>query len=603
MFFLMSGCQKALPNKPSALKTTQGIPLEMLLSKDSGLVIKVGTNDATQLNNLGLIFRNLPFMNEVPGGTTSTGGASIIQNVQDQFYKGLDQALSAYGVTYAADLKPILGDKVHFMVGMRSFPQPSSGGQGVMDMELVMPILDVEKVDQVARKLANNNGALQDNYRGVTFFQKGGTKIFITRLGDALVVTNSLEGLKSTIDRYQDVSASLLDNEFYQKSLAQMPANVGFMFVDPKGVSPAMYGGSQVGGQAATQASTSYLDEEKYFQALQGMYYAFSAEPNGLRILGREFGDAQVLKNNKINFLTLPHSDPYLYKKIPVDKALMYVENSDLKSLLNIELAVFEKMYKVADLKGKIQQFFASKGLDFEKDVLSFLDKGNSFVWRDSGNFMPNLAFYVDASSNPAGAQKTVDALHIFLQEVITQLGQKYKNIVQGFVFEDGILADGSKVHVLRFKSEGLESKSSSPLTQLLLNTPLELWYGVSKDNLAFVAFYPHFDQDFEVNAKTLANDADFKDTQTAMGKSLSNFVYFSPKVVAQYISHFGDIGAIMGTASSDPSIGAANSAQVKADQLVLESYFKPFKGIIFNSKAVSESEIDFSGYVLVKSQ
>ncbi len=555
---VFTGCRNNSGNG-SAMRTSKGTAVESVLPQNSGMVIALGTDNKNQSENMDKLKAYFP------------------KDGLDKIRQSLIENMTKNGLDYENDIKPVFGEKIRMMVEMSNYPAKSlnavMGAPAFSDTLLVVPIADETKADALQQKMIKNSNFLQDKHRDVIYFQKPGDKNLIAKVQDLLVVANSVQGLKDAIDRKLDAKPSLLDNDQYKKTLTELPDSIAFMFIQAKNYSPALYG--------VTQAQTSnYADEQNYLQAMDYQFFALSAEDKGLRISGKEYGDEKLLKNSKLNLKTVAVDKPVLANKVPAAQAMIYSEIANAKGILNLEMMMFERVLGVADLKSKIVAFFAASGLDFEKDVAAFFDKEMSLVMNDNGSLLPSLALYINASSNPVGAQKTLDVLDKLIRQGVDMFSENQKNLASALVFAESNLKDGAKVHVLRVKMQDLKS---------IINMPIELWYGLSKDNIAFIALYPNFDKDFGDTAKVVINDSTFKEVKSVYAKDLNGFTYISPAVFAQYVDKILAFASMTGDAE--------NSANLRQQ---ISAYTKPIKGILINSKANSESESEKSGFVLI---
>lgn len=590
MVLAVAGCQSGNYSGPSALKTSQGVVAEAFLPKDSLMLMKVGSSDSGQQKGFDTLLARFP----------KEASEGFKQGMIDSF----NEELTKYKMSYEADLKPVIGDHFQMLMSFAGMPVQAQGSpeMNIPHIGFVIQIGDSAKAEAFLNKMADNGVFKKETYGAHVLYhdEKGGGYAVLVK--DALFVSGSLEDAKAGLDRYaafeknpaaSNDTGSMVQDAFYQKALAKVPASVGFAYINVQKLFGIIYN-----DPTATEESKQVLNQmaggKEIIDALQSEIFGLTAEDKGFRIFGNVFGDEALLKKANFNFDMFGKHDPYLYQKLPSEKAIVYSEGYGLKQILDYDFKIWNDIPEMKQGIDNMKQFFQGAGLDFDNDVLALFDKGFAFVLQDSGSLIPSIGLYSDVSGHSEGGQKLMAKLDELFMGLIA-LGNKQAaagSTAAGktpdiFIHSTAEVAGGKAYKVTLNVDELAKLQgSTAPSPVFALLKDLQLWYGVTNDNMAFVTLYPGFDKAYA--GKTLSQDETFKTTMAQLHATHNGFTYLSPESLITYLDK---VMALIPLATSDSgSTDAYNS---------MRAYIQPVKGIIFGSDA-STSEATIDGFASI---
>jgi len=140
-------------------------------------------------------------------------------------------------------------------------------------------------------------------------------------------------------------------------------------------------------------------------------------------------------------------------------------------------------------------------GLDLKEDLLSFMDRGFAMVIQRNDSIMPAISFYIDATSNPEGAQKVIDILDSAIQQAYDGMiasaepGVEVEKMVNKSVVKVG----NSDMNRFSFDFSGMSDEEllAAGLPSGIFTEPIEFYYGLTTNNYFVVSTYSGLDKDF----------------------------------------------------------------------------------------------------------
>lgn len=561
---VLSGCQQAGddPNALSGLVTPEGVKAESFFPTNTFMVFKLGSADAEQLNHLRTLASYFP--------------QGVWEMAMTDIAKGFNEDFAPLNATFEDDLLPAIGDSAQAIAGFSGTVTPEEDPDILVVLSVADPLVFRSWMDQAAEK---GHGQKQ-NYKSYGIYSGPGQESYITPYKDVLLVSNRVKGLKQALDRAEARSVSLLSNASYQKGLATMPNALGYFFLDPRFAADVM----ENDPEAREEMGDVQEDVKKLIRAIEGEFFAFAAEPEGIRISGTIYGDPQKWAElgDMANFDVQPS---YLYKKLPADGVLFYGENYDLQTGLKTTMAMYRNMEEFRDGVKMIEGALAAQGIDLEKDILSFMDKGYAFGLYDAGSLLPAMGLFIDASSNRAGAEKVMAQLFVAIEGILKDAPAD----LLPFITHESSATKNGDDNALVFDISALPDETKEgAFPEELRNERLEFHYGLDTDGTAYFAFYPGYDdRAFTV----LGEDEAFVQALATIEGFDRSVSYIDVGGVMAYVDRIVDFAArIEGGSSSD-----------LADYQLFRSYMAPVKSLILAGGPSGEGELKLGGFLRIQ--
>lgn len=180
----------------------------------------------------------------------------------------------------------------------------------------------------------------------------------------------------------------------------------------------------------------------------------------------------------------------YLYKKLPAGQFLLFSESHSLGKIILEQITPELKSNFTSDVK-------KYTGLDFEKDLMPFLDRGFAFEVHDSGSLIPAISLFIDANSAPEKAQAVVKMLDETIPRLAATINaavvsSEGKSIIETGKFKWGTLGAVIKVYLDRVPQDKFNIPALKYFSQ-----PVEISYGIAPENLFFISLLPDFEKTF----------------------------------------------------------------------------------------------------------
>lgn len=401
---------------------------------------------------------------------------------------------------------------------------------------------------------------------GVKFFEGVDDRRRIYRYGDLFFFVSTLDRQDEMIARVKSgVSEFVLPSNIPED-------NLGFMYVDgekfPK-YREYMY---------------SQFGQPKDESVLRGAYfYAYADE--GIRFAG----EMEVDGSKEDMGLFIPGVDYKLglVDKVPGEGTILYLEDPDLASLV---------VHIMTGVRGAVDRLEGGEaGIDYDYiDALDILANDLDGVSRDdlegvfdspyavslsySEGILPNFGFYVQLEEGDLdGAKNFVAGLSEYFGDVISEfdaliVAELGEEAGGGIVMESTAVRGGgaNKIYLdwSKMPAEFLAQAQFVPGFDFT-DLSLELYYGVTGDNVFFVTFYPNFEDAYGENV--VADSDVFGGAMKAMGESSNSVAFIDLRPGLELVRYYFELfGSSMGT---DIAEFEKNFAKVK-DTLSHFPYF-----------------------------
>ncbi len=590
-----SGCQQVNQNQiASVLMTKQGVKAESFLPKDPFMVMKFGASTEAQQEKSDALIKKFD--------------GSELQAFLAQLTTEMNSGLLTKGMSLEKDLLPIIGNNPELLIAVymkiddvspgtsslkqqpsqesgRALIADATGGRDTTpepsDVIITVKVDDTEKLQKFLDQLLVDGSAVKESYKDMSFYTNKRDNSALAVSQDLLVFANSPESLQKALDLKSTPDQSLLQEQRYQKVLAKLPKeSVGLMYIDMQSYG-ALFAQAYNDTSSSAQSSEVAATMQKVFDALESEVFVLIAEDHGYRIQGFVFAG----KDGFGSYLHTPKNKAELCEKLLVNSPILCSESSDLAQSLQLVAKIYSTMFVgFDDALAQIDFGMKAEGIDFQKDVMTFLDKSSAFILADNDGLIPTIGFFADASSNVAGAQKLMTLLDEKLQMLVTQ--SQVNVSMPGFVAHDNLQLAGGNSARFALQWDKLPADKLATLPAVVSRSKTELYYGVDGNKLAYLSYYPNFAQQSE---KALGQSETYKKLKGVM-------------VGYDYGMTYGEFTPLMNWFDRFLQFGVTSSGRTDgiAEWNLIKKYLQPLKGFMFASKMPQKDMIEMGGFVWI---
>lgn len=548
-------------------KSPEGVALEDYLPEDTLIMVSISTQDKGQRES----FQNL--MSYFPQEDTD----ALWEGMMEELTLGLEEA----GLTYEDDIAPIFSDSYRFTFGMAGDLEKDDP-----DMYIAITLADTDKAKSLLQKALeeDSDGDLtQGTILGAMTIDKESEDMYLALYKDTLLITNLSENREAALKRVVKNEASILSNELFTKSYEQLPTpNLGIAFININELFTKL-----------AETEDAAIPSGPFIDALYGEAFAFLAEEDGIRMV------VQVAFNEDsegFNLNDYPYKEPYMYKNIPGDKLIMYSEAYGMKDAFDIQMQAFatdeESMEEFEEFKSMIK---ATVGLDFDDDILSWMDKGFAFVWQHNESIIPAISIYIDASTNPEAAQKVLDLIDAGMEQGVAAMLEDAPEELDAtnILRKDTVMLGDSKIDRVVFDVSNLSDEEllEAGLPSGVFVEPFKIYYGITDENYFLFSTYTGLDEDYSVTV-TVAENEVIKESQKYLKGYEYQLSYISIEETMNYVENFiGFMELVEGPMGKGVEEGIK---KVKA-------YLAPIKYIVAGNKKSDENVAEGTMFVKIE--
>lgn len=553
---MLTGCwgpSKAALNDTE--KSAEGIALEDYLPKDTLVMVSVSTQDKEQKEAFDKLFSYFP--------------QEDLDKLWENMIEELTLELEETGMTYEEDIAPIFSDNFRFTFGMAG-----DMTQDDPDMYIALTLADKEKAKSLIEKMLEEDeeGNLSQNaIMGAMTVDNEDKDMYLALYKDTLLITNIKENREAAIKRVIKNEESILSNDLFKNSYKGLPKpNLGIMFINLK--------------ELFAKLSQAELDEDEklsmeFIESLYGEAFALTAKEDGLMMVVQVAFDEN---NDFFNLKNYPYLEPYMYKNIPGEKLIMYMESYGMKEAFDIQMKAL--MADEESQKG-LRQFKAilksALDLSLDDDILSWMDKGFAFVMQHNQNIIPAISIYIDASSNPDDAQKVLDLIDAGMQQAVESafMDAPEDLDVASILKKDTVTLGKSEINRVSFDITGLSEEQllEAGLPSGVFPEPVEMYYGMTDEDYFLFSTYTGLDKDYEKTTSVAENNF-VKESRNYIKDYPYQLTYISVEEVMNYVDTFvGFMQLIEGPMGKDVQEGLDK----------VKSYLAPIKYMVAGNKKV----------------
>lgn len=364
--------------------------------------------------------------------------------------------------------------------------------------------------------------------------------LYFVRYNDVFVLTNNPDSREGAVERMADGSGFNTNIETTQAVSALASENLGYFYMDFSVLA---------GFLTNFYASMGMTDFGKYFEGMDDVYAVWFADDDGIMIVSQ----------NKVidpafyeEFLPDGTYDLSLKDYVNGDGLIAFSESANFGSYLQNFIQGFAAGYNSVDSgfdpgtletnvlgsqDNSYQELLdelSSLGDVESEDLGEILNSPFAFAMSDVGGYIPTLAFYVQVDESQAeNAKKLTAALDEYMDKIIVEfdnLMQQFGGTDIGLIKKDLEVVSGGGLHKLYVDWAAASPETLSGLALAGLSPDdlkIELYYGITGNNVFAVALYPDFQNSYGKNP--VSEKEDFKEGFEKVGGSETFYIsYFS---------------------------------------------------------------------------
>ena len=425
----------------SAHFSDSGLIPEAYIPGDVGVISSYSSRDDGQYSAIQAVERDLGDADRVSETASDT----------------LDGQFGTVGLDYERDLKPAFGDQFRMIYALR--PDGETG-----DTFTVVTLQDADQMKNVLDTLVEAEHLSIKKLSKVDAYTDSEASMYLTIYEDLLFMTNTPENLVGMVD--QDEDGSLWGKDEYRDSLDDLGSNYVFYGI----LFPSLYVGDvSLPGGFSVSDIPSVIDRQ---------IFVVRAEDGGFRFDAWVNANEGEAEDNGVSFAAVPKAEPYLFEEVPAAGMMGYFESYGLQQTFAQADALGDDTSTLDGLRELVRAYF---GMDFDEDILTFLDKGYAVALHQNGEAaIPGITIYVDISSDAESAEEFVNKL----DGQISGLLLVFEAALPGAVMKDTVLWGDETFSRLQIDLSTWPQTGESTLPSALTSGVIQLVYGVEEDRL-----------------------------------------------------------------------------------------------------------------------
>lgn len=558
VIFLFVGCQ-GLSDGKSLMVSAGGVKAETLLPDDVWMVMKIGSSDQNQIEKLDKLMDLFP--------------TDFIDYIIEEAATGFNQDNAKYGIDFKEDILPAVGENWQLMIAF-------SGGVSDVEEPVIMAIFmpaDAEKIEEMMKKMPENGKGNEIKWNEYTFYSSESEDAYFVRHEDVILVSNDMDALKNAVSG--QMKGSLLVNKSYQAWAAKAGENIGFMFADLAIFADGMM--KNVNVEEAEQADRMM----EMMSVFDGEFFVLSAEDDGFRIGGtvgmdmvawRELGLPDLQEQGK----------SYLYKRLPGKGVVVYSEGSNLKRGLDMMIAMYKDIDEVTYGVAMIKAALAMQKIDYEKDLMAFMDRGFAFSMNQTENLIPSIGLYFDAESSPDGAKKVMNVIYKGIEGLLAEGG--IDDDIMASISHEKVDCGEGECYVFAMDFAKLPEDGREEMGEAFANEKLMMQYGLNENNLAFFTMDSGFlDGQFD----TLEKNARFAEAMALIPNMDEQASFIDVRALADFVDGWVQYGL--------KQSGTEGTEDMSEYETVME-YVRPVQYFVSGAKTTSGGQMEMEAFIKI---
>lgn len=350
---------------------------------------------------------------------------------------------------------------------------------------------------------AARNYLVESEYKSRKIYHMGDAEvIFFTKIDSTILISQNKENIEKGIDEVV-AGKNLSKNTKYQNTTAFFSAGgIINMFADGNEIGKMLEQFTEQEmtagkGESEFPEETKKTIEEVIKMLKTNMGLGFSIGKTPTEFYARSvdlYNDAEREKSS-FSRKDLTYT-PTIYKKMPGENLIMYAEMSNFKKIWEMEKSLFtgnqEALEEFTMISKKVK---TETGIDIEKDVLSILEGEIGFSFnQDMESVIPGITMLTDVSKNAAAAKTTVEKLKTLIEK---KLQQHQNEIRMPYSIKEKSIRGGTGYMMTFQKPETKKRMSAVEEKQLEMMFPVNLYLGVTGDNMLYISSQKNFEQSY----------------------------------------------------------------------------------------------------------
>lgn len=552
----------------AACGSGKDINVESVLPEDSGMVFVLDYSAGDQIDK----FKNL--LDKFPE-------TDIFDKILEE-YKNTQKEDEP---SYEKDIKPILDSEWKVVVGLNFNKEVASSEDfsnlqpGDVGVFVAGEFAEADKVEELTNTYGDGLKYKEDD--NVKYWTDEASDVYLARYEDVFFITNTESGRIAALDRLESGEIE------FKSQMENLPeSNMGYLFLDFGRLGPLF---------KELYTSMGYGSIVNYFDAMGNVYVTWLAENDGIKIVSNaKISDAGA-------FVTDPDYKVSLIENIPADGVFFYTEQSGLGPSFEAFISGFLAGYNGA-LRGesgvnldegeKLYQGFladsaAAAGISVA-EIEGLLNSPFAFAMSDIGAYYPTAALYIKLGEDSVESAKKLNAvLDSYIDDMIVELDAlltSQGSEVSGLLKRDIELVGGGGLHKVYVDWKALSPELLAQVSAVpgfdITKTPIELYYGVTGDNMLVIAFYPDFAAAYD--NEPLAEDEVYSEAVDKLGENYGYAVsYFRTQPLIDLFTRYFDIAK---------NTGFVSEIDEKDYDLYVNQLIATFKYLISSAKLDGEN-------------
>ncbi len=473
----------------SACGAVKDLEPEVVLGDDTAFVMSFDHSDLGQIESLKSLLENFPD-----------------SGLSEMLIQQYDAGVMSSSLRYENALKPIVEGKWRILLGI-SFDERVKSFEDISALTanfyLVVKLEKADELEVLLDKLIEEGEQGVDKTVDGDFTSWHGTNggLYITRYGDLFFTAMDEEKMLAAVDRVKDGKGFEIGGKLGQSDLVDEP-KLGYIYVS----SEEFFG---LVREFYNEMGVSFISE--YIDAIGDVYVAGMVDKEGLSLVSM----AEVKDDDSELIEIYEDYELQLINKVPAQGMILYVEDPDLSvALKSMSLgASMELGEESPDFYSELVKEIAAMGEASVDEVRDVFASPYAVAVSDVGALYPAVAIYLQLDEDKVQSAKALDkGVDAFVDEVLVELDKRLDEVgaAKGMLKKELVLVRGQALNKLYFDLNLLPEQSMKELEDLLGekldDVKVELYYGITGDNVYTIALYPDFADAY--GKEVLAQDA-----------------------------------------------------------------------------------------------
>lgn len=550
--FMLSGCgETAKVELQSTQKSVQGVVLEDYLPEDTLMMMTISTQDSEQREQFEQLMSYFP--------------QEDIDQLWQQAILEFSMELEEAGLAYEEDIAPIFSEQYRITFGLAGDMKRDNP-----DIYIAFTVADSQKTQALLDKIIeqdSNGNITHGTVLGARTINDIDEDMYLALYKDTVILTNREENRDAALKRVAQNNPSLRSSELFKESYKQLPKPyMGIIYINVNELFKRMQ-----------DVEKDDMPSGPFVDALYGETFAITAEEDGLRMIIQIAFDEN---EEGFDFSNYPYEEPYMYNEIPGENIIIYSEAYGMKDTFDIQMQAFkydeESMEDFDRFKALLK---GTVGLDFEEDLLSWMDRGFAMIVQPNKSIIPGISFYVDAQSDPESAQKLLDVIDAGMTQAVESMKQNMPKELDAdtILYKETVSLGDSDVNRVSFDVSTLSEEEllNAGLPSGVFIEPIEIYYGLTDQEYFLFSTYTGLDTKYET-AVRVSEDENIKEAQAYLKDYPYQISYISIEETIKYVKNFVSfIELVEGPMDEE--------AQEMFNKVI--SYFEPIKYLVGSSQ------------------